>query len=183
MSEQGKSVIPIPYFFSGVTMVPIFIILFGFPGNPKSDFDRVVEFVLSNYLLGQVGYWSSNFSLSSMLVANYISVLGPVFSLVFFYKVYQGLVVDPGQYKNHTFFKYILAVIASLVLVVFWVYVNYFSSVDLGAGSRKWRILGEYKLAFALFSSGLLFAYYSMTIFLYAGFFYLPRFFIKRWKQ
>ena len=183
MNEKVKSVIPIPYVFSVATMVPIFIIIYMVPENPGSDLYRGIYFILDNYLLGQIGYWSSNFSLSSILVANYISVLGPVFSLMFFYKVRQGLVIDPEQYRSHTLFKYVLAIIASFGFMVFLVRLNYFSSVDLGVGSRKWRVLGGYKFTFALFSSGLLFAYYSMTIFLYAGFFYLPRFFIKRWKR
>ncbi|MGH8452589.1 hypothetical protein [Pseudomonas sp.] len=180
---DGKNIIPVPYVFTIITMAPIFLIAFLLPENPDSDIYREINSFLDGHLLGQVGYWSSKFPFSSKVVANYISILGPVFALIFFVKVYQGLIVDPEQYKKHTVIKYFFAAIGMIGLISFVIYINYFGSVDLGAHSRKWRFFGSNAFAYSLFSSGMLFGLYGMTIFSYAGFFYLPRLLIKRWRD
>lgn len=175
--------IPIPYLFLTVTIIPIFIILLYFPATPKSVLHLKISNFMDSYLLGQVGYWSSNFPFSSKLVANYISILGPIFSLIFFAKTYLGLVMDPEQYKSHTIGKFIFTATVILSFISFIVFINYFDSVDLGMHDGRWRYLGANTLTYGIFSSGLLFVYYGMTLFSYASLVYMPRILLKRLRK
>lgn len=181
--ETPKQIIPIPYFFVIATLLPIFLIVFLLPAYPDSEFYLKINDFLDSHLLGQVGYWSSKFPFSSKVAANYISVVGPVLALVFFVKVYHGLVMDPEQYKDHTIVKFIFSAVVMLSFIFFIVHINYFSSVDLGEQSRRWRYLGANVLSYGLFSSGWLFVLYGMTLFSYGCFIYLPRLLIKRYNK
>jgi len=183
MRVKTKQVIPIPYYFIVLTLMPLYFIVLLLPA--QADTYAFVEFnnFLDDYLLGQVGFWSSNFPFSSKVATNYIGVFGPLFAFVFFIKVYKGLVMDPDQYKNHTAFKYFFAALGMIGLVLFLIYINYIGSVDLGSHARKWRFFGSNVFTYALFSSGMLLILYGMTLFCYSGFFYLPRILVRRWRN
>ncbi|MCK3844444.1 hypothetical protein [Pseudomonas sp. W15Feb34] len=183
MSVKTKQIIPMPYFFIALTLIPVYLIVLLLPAQADTSTYIELNNFLDTYLLGQVGFWSSNFPLSSKVVTNYIGIFGPFFAFVFFIKVYKGLVMDPDQYKNHTFFKYFFSALVMIGLVLFLIYINYIGSVDLGSHTRKWRFFGSNVFTYALFSSGMLLSLYGMTLFCYSGFFYLPRILVKRWRN
>ncbi|WP_439864572.1 colicin immunity protein Cui [Pseudomonas antarctica] len=183
MAEKIKQVIPMPYFFLAITIAPIFFISFLLPAHPDSQLYIALNIFLDTYLLGQVGYWSSAFPFSSKIVANYISLLGPAFALIFFLKVHRRMIIDHDQYKNHTVINYLLATAIMLGFVFTMIYISYFGSVDLGEAGRKWRLFGSNVFTYALFSSGALYILYFITLILYMAFYYLPIILIKRFRS
>lgn len=182
MNKKIKQSIPLPYLFIALTMAPIFLIAFFFPANATSaPFTRIESFI-NTYLLGLVGFWSSNFPFSSKVITNYIGLLGPIFAVIFFLKVRKGMVIDADQYETMTITKYLFSSIVLLCFIYMIVSVSYFYPHDLAAHNFKWGLFGKNILTYALFSSGMLFITYFITLILYFTLLYIPRILINKNK-
>lgn len=183
MNKPIKQSIPLPYLFIAMTMAPIFFIAFLFPAKATSTpFVNIESFINTN-LLGVAGFWSSNFPFSSIVITNYIGLLGPIFAVIFFLKVRKGMIIDAEQYANMTVSKYLFGLIVLSSFIYMIVSVSYFYPHDLAAHNLKWRLFGTNIFTYAIFSSGVLFIIYFITLILYFSFLYIPNILINRYKQ
>lgn len=164
-----------PYGFIALTMIPIFIVAFLFPAQADSYPFISIDTFIKDYLLGVTGFWSSKLPFSSIVITNYIAILGPALSTIFFYRVYKVMLIDPNQYKEMNIAKYIFCLIVFSLFICMIISVSYFNPHDLAAHSRKWRIFGANPLAFSIFSAGMLFINYFISLIVYFSFFYIPR--------
>ena len=182
MNKPIKQSIPLPYLFIAMTMAPIFFIAFLFPAKATSAPYTNIESFINTYLLGVVGFWSSNFPFSSTVITNYIGLLGPIFAVIFFLKVRKGMIIDADQYANMTISKYLFGLIVLSSFIYMIVSVSYFYPHDLAAHNFKWGLFGKNILTYALFSSGMLFITYFITLILYFTLLYIPRILINKNK-
>lgn len=171
-----------PYVFIALTMIPIFIVAFLFPAQADNYPFTSIDIFIKDHLLGVTGFWSSRLPFSSIVITNYVAILGPVFSIIFFCRVYKAMLVDPNQYKNMNIAKYLFCLVIFVFFICMIVSVSYFNPHDLAAHSRKWRIFGANPLAFSIFSSGVLFINYFISLIVYFSLFYIPKllFFAKK---
>lgn len=183
MTKEIKQIINMPYEFIIFTTLPIFIIIFSLPEYPTTKNHTHLNFILDNYLLGQTGYWSSNFPFTSKAISNYIGIFGPIFSLITYFKIRKTMVINPNQYNNITTTKYLLMLISMISLIFFILYALYLGNTDLGTHNLKWGFFGRNLIPFALFSSSILFLFHCFPIFIYSIFYFVPRLLVNRWKN
>lgn len=172
-----------PYFFIIFTMIPVFVIAFLLPGKATTTTQISLDVFLDGYFLGRVGYWSSKFPFVSKVIANYIGVFGPLFSLVTYFKIRKTMIIDPAQYDNMTSIRCLFMMIGMIGLIFLVLYMFYLGDRDLGVHTLKWRLFGSHVIPFALFSASMLVIFHSLPVFIYSTFYFVPRLLLNRRKE
>ncbi|MHC8315473.1 hypothetical protein [Pseudomonas sp. LB3P31] len=183
MIFKVNQVISIPYIIIVISLVPVFFIANLLPAHATTEIQLRLDELLNQHLFGLVGFWSSLFPFSSKLTTSYISLFGPLFALVAFYKTYTTMIIDSNQYNELTLGKYIFGLIVFLVFFAIFVSINYFEAVDLAQHNRKLYIFGLNTVIYSLFASVMLLSFYFIPLGLYIAILYIPRLLIRRWKD
>lgn len=183
MTDKVTQVIPIPYLLIVFSLIPILLIANLLPACAITDRAVQVERFLDHSLFPLSGFWSSLFPFSSRLTTLYISLFGPLFAAVALYLTHKKMVIDPEQYRNLTLKKYLPALVLWLVFVVMFVSINYWEAVDLAQHNRRFRLFGLNPFLYSLFESAMMLCFYGVTLWGYFAFFFIPRMFVRRWKQ
>jgi len=183
MTKKTKQLIKMPYAFIVLTIIPIFIIAFLLPTNPETNFHLELDTFLNEKLLGLVGFWTSSSAFSSKLITNYISIFGPLFSIITFIKIRKTMIIDPDQYESMTIAKYSAILISITAFIFFAIYAFYMQETDLGTLTQKWGFLGRHIIPYALFSSGILLVFHCFPIIAYSALYFIPQLLLKRQKQ
>lgn len=160
--------------------MPIFAMALGIEPTPITEESNRLDAFLNTELLGIVGFWSSAFPLTSKSIANYVSVFGPIFAGITFLKIRTTMTIDPAQYEDMTYTKYLALLTCSALFLSGFIYIFYVGSTDLATHTLKWGILGRNLACYTLFSSGLLFVFQCLPLLIYTAFFYIPRLLIRR---
>lgn len=164
----------VPYIFSVLTCVPIFVLIFIVPVSADTELFQMIEMIIDHYLFGKVGMWSSTFPLGSKIITNYWCLVMPVFSAVFTYRVLQLSNCQREMYHGHSIRKLIFLIAAMVLMLVFFLYISYVDNTDLASAGRRFAVLGKYKVTYALFVSGILIAAYMLMVVSYIIFRFFP---------
>lgn len=183
MDRKVKQVIPIPYLVIVVSLIPVFLIANLLPTHATTEIYHRFDNLLNQDLFGLVGFWSSRFPFSSKVTTSYISLFGPFFAMVAFYKTYKTMIIDPDQYNKLSLAKYIVGLIIFLAFFAIFVSMNYLESTDLARHNRKFYIFGLNTVIYSLFASAVLLSFYIIPLWFYFALFYIPRLLIRRWRD
>lgn len=183
MAYKVNQVITIPYCVIVISLIPVFLIANLLPAHATTEIYLRLDNFLNQHLFGLVGFWSSIFPFSSKLTTSYISLFGPFFAVVAFYKIYKTMIIDPDQYNKLTLGKYFFALMVLLVFFAVFISINYFEAMDLAQHNRKFRIFGLNTVIYSLFASAMLLSYYFIPLGLYLALLYIPRLLFRRWRH
>lgn len=167
MIEKKKPEISFPWLFIVITMVPIWVVAFSFSGQADSYPYIQIEAFIDRHLLGASGFWSSGFPWVSKVIANYVGLAGPLFSIVVFFSVYKNIRIDPAQYEGMTLLKYLFCLVVFSGFIFIILSMIYFDPHDLAVGGSRSRMFGTHVLAYALFSCAILFIVYFIPVIVY----------------
>jgi hypothetical protein len=180
MDNSSENTFRLPWVFIGITCIPIFAVALLFPAHVDSEYWGVIDRFIDTHLLGVVGLWSSQLPFSSKVITNYISLFGPLFGLIYIYRLRNAQPKNASYYTSMSFLKYIVAAFGLAVFTVFITWVGYFSFEDI-AIKRKMGVFGVTPLMYALFSSGVLVACYISFMLIFIAYYFLPRIFYIRY--
>jgi len=160
----------IPYGFMVFTWLPVFLLACIVPSTADSQFYQLVEKMIDEHLFGKVGVWSSAFPLTSKAVANYICLVAPVCAVIFTIVTMRKSIVESSDVVEWSVGKQIFILISFLGLVAFVFYFVFIGGRDFASLGNRYSFFGNYKITFALFSVGILYLLYVMTLFGYLAF-------------
>lgn len=175
MQQYGMKFVKmkIPYIFMIATWIPIFVFIYLVPASADTQFYWAIERIIDEDLFGKVGMWSSTFPLAAKVITNYICSLSPIFAMAFTYRTIKCSTFENSNYDKLSLARLIFFLASWLALLLLVFYGFYMSSTDL-ANSRRFVILGKYKILYAIYSSALMFLIYILTLVSYFVFRFVP---------
>ncbi len=183
MIATYQQVIKIPYVFIVITIIPIFLIAFFIPPIPTNSAQIAMDRFLSDSLFDTIGFWTSIFPYNSKLITNYISLFGPVFSIMTYLMMRRSMIIDASQYRDMTVARYVLLLMAMIGLIFFVIYAFYMQATDIGVINQKQGVFGRHIIAYAIFSSGIVLAFHCFPIVFYSVFYFIPKFLLKKYSR
>ncbi len=174
-SPTRYSSIKLPVKTITLSTFPIFIIALFIPAYPTTSALTKVSNFIDNYLLGAVGAWSSQFPVPSKLIANYISIGGPIIGMLILISAIKNSTLANINLKEITWPKYCLMAFGLALVDLLFIYKNYFSAADIAEHDHKLSLFGNSLLLFPFFSSTLILALYGLILFNYLIFYLIPQ--------
>ena len=181
--DKDKLELHIPYLYLVITLAPIMIAALVIPTYAERDFFIHLNFFIDKHLLGQTGFWSSNFPLTSKVIANYISLAGPALGIGFCILARRNVAADPSAYGNITITKHAIVLILFCALLFFVIITHYVFPSDLAIRHTRSRLFGTTPIVYAFFACVQLILFYFLSAASYILFFYIPKILITRGQR
>lgn len=153
-------------------LAPIFLINLIVP-IINEHHPMLLDSALQNYLIENIGFWSSTLPLSSRITTNYIAVFAPIFSLMFLYRCLKISDQIFERANKLSLIKYSLSLIALLLFCSIFTYEAYLNSTDLMSRDSKLRIMGQNFLFYSTYSSGVFLFVFLLPPILFQLLFYV----------
>jgi len=141
---------------------------------PVGDFSSRLESFIDLHLFGRVGPWSSHFPLDSKVIANYIAIAAPIFSLflILHWRKHRPRPAEPLLAMNRRRFVLLCCLIVAITAVM--VYYSYFSHLDASAGRPRNRVFGESRVLFPVFAAMFMVMFEYLLLAAYLLFIHYP---------
>lgn len=155
------------------SVLPIFVIAVLLFLSPLGDFSSRLESFVDQYLLGRVGPWSPYFPMESKIIANYIAVAAPLFTvaLIVQWRKDHGL---PEHMLSMSWRQFVLESCFVAALVALVVFYSYFTYMDASSGSVKTRVYGQSRIFYPFFAAMMMLALEYLLLVAYMVFIHYP---------
>ncbi len=161
------------YLITVSSLVPVFLLACWVPTLSQEQ-ALVLDRLLDQHLLGQVGVWSSNFALMSKAVANYVAIAAPLCSiglalLVCRHHLRPLELLPVLSLRRQLFFHVGWGVVVGVLLAQ-----NYFGYTDFAHHRAKFRWVGNHPGLYPFFASMMLLALEFAFVFSYVVLVHYP---------